>query len=183
MKTTLLILAVISLAALGCAHKPVPVVEMPQVPVIAVAVPAPTPPHPADWCDAATACPDGQVCVNNHCIPVPAPAPLVCDLASVHFDFDSALIRDSEKSVVEHDADCLNGRRTQIRIEGNCDERGTEEYNLALGDARAVAVARYFKARGIAPKRLRTTSYGETRPLCTDHDEACWQRNRRAELR
>jgi peptidoglycan-associated lipoprotein len=67
-----------------------------------------------------------------------------------------------------------------ILIEGHCDERGTNEYNLALGDRRAKATMDYLAARGVAGARLTTISYGEERPVCAGHTAACWDRNRRA---
>jgi len=69
-----------------------------------------------------------------------------------------------------------------VEIEGHCDERGTVEYNLALGAKRAGAAKEYLVALGVAADRLSTISYGEELPLCTDHGEDCWQRNRRAHL-
>ena len=67
----------------------------------------------------------------------------------------------------------------RIRIEGNADERGSDEYNLALGQRRAAAAKRYLVERGIDASRFDLVSYGEERPVCTDHNEDCWQRNRR----
>jgi peptidoglycan-associated lipoprotein len=69
-----------------------------------------------------------------------------------------------------------------IAISGNADERGTEEYNMALGDHRAHAVADYLRSLGASDPQLQTVSYGKERPLCGEHDEACWAQNRRAEL-
>ena len=70
-----------------------------------------------------------------------------------------------------------------VTIEGNADERGTDEYNLALGDQRATSVARYLKALGASPTQLKTVSYGKEKPLCTEHDEECWAKNRRAAVK
>jgi peptidoglycan-associated lipoprotein len=118
-----------------------------------------------------------------------APAQRVRDTACaaqsvrVHFDFDSALLRDDDRGVLERSAHCLaSNHALRVVIAGNADERGTEEYNLALGDRRAGAVARYLESLGVAPAQLRTVSYGKERPLCSEHDEACWSKNRRAAL-
>ena len=70
----------------------------------------------------------------------------------------------------------------QVLIEGHCDERGTAAYNLALGDRRANAAKEYLVSLGIDASRLRTVSYGKERPFCTENDESCWQKNRRAHL-
>ena len=69
-----------------------------------------------------------------------------------------------------------------ILIEAHCDERGTNEYNIALGDRRARATLNYLTARGVAADRITTISYGEERPVCTTHDKACWAKNRRAQF-
>ena len=71
-------------------------------------------------------------------------------------------------------------KNINVLIEGHCDERGTNEYNLALGEKRANAAKEYLSARGIAAKRINTISYGEEKPLCTEQNEDCYQKNRRA---
>ena len=70
----------------------------------------------------------------------------------------------------------------KLTVEGYCDERGSEEYNLALGDARAKQTKEYLAGLGLPANQLRTISYGKEKPVCADHDEACWQRNRRAHI-
>jgi peptidoglycan-associated lipoprotein len=70
-----------------------------------------------------------------------------------------------------------------VTIQGNADERGTEEYNMALGDRRATTVAHYLESLGASAAQLKTVSYGKENPLCTEHDEECWAKNRRAELK
>ena len=69
-----------------------------------------------------------------------------------------------------------------MRIEGNCDERGTSEYNMALGDRRATSAMKYLETLGIAADRMTTISYGKEKPICTEHNEACWSKNRRDDL-
>jgi len=100
----------------------------------------------------------------------------------VYFDFDRAEIRPDGARTLENDAAWLKANDVLILIEGQCDERGTEEYNLALGDRRAHATRSYLMALGIAAERINTVSYGKERPVCTEHAEECWQLNRRAHI-
>jgi peptidoglycan-associated lipoprotein len=101
-------------------------------------------------------------------------------LADVHFDFDMAAIRDDQRAVMQQDADYLR-RWTSVRftIEGHADSRGTNEYNLALGERRGNAVKDYLTGLGIAADRIVVISKGEEAPLCTEQTEECWARNRR----
>ena len=102
----------------------------------------------------------------------------------VHFDYDSAQIPDGDRPGLASSAKCMSDDRAlKVTVEGNADERGTEEYNLALGDQRATSVAKYLKSLGAEEHQIRTVSYGEEKPLCADHDEACWAKNRRAAVR
>ncbi len=100
----------------------------------------------------------------------------------VLFDFNSALITDEAAKILEHNARWLASKKGKIQIEGNCDERGTREYNLALGQKRADAVKRFFLIQGIDPDRIQTISYGKERPLFSGHNESAWSRNRRANI-
>lgn len=105
-------------------------------------------------------------------------------LDMIHFDFDKYFIRDDAKPVLEKDAEWLKNFATiKILIEGHCDERGTEEYNLALGERRAKSTSDYLVSLGISSDRIRIISYGESMPLETGHDEVAWQKNRRAQFR
>jgi peptidoglycan-associated lipoprotein len=102
-------------------------------------------------------------------------------LVPVFFDYDKAEIRSDQIDVLQSNAQYMrtvSGQRVQIQ--GHCDERGTEEYNLALGDRRARAVKDYLSALGISNERLTTISYGEAKPFETEHDETAWSKNRRA---
>ncbi len=99
---------------------------------------------------------------------------------TVYFDFDSAVVKGSEKSKVSAVADYLKANpAAAVRVEGNCDERGTEEYNRSLGERRALAVREELVALGIAPTAVDTISYGKDRPADPGHDEAAWKMNRR----
>ncbi|OKY75051.1 MAG: peptidoglycan-associated lipoprotein [Desulfobulbaceae bacterium DB1] len=98
----------------------------------------------------------------------------------VYFDFDKSDIRDDQQSRIEGNGDFLRAYPTvQISIEGNCDERGTNEYNMALGERRAQQAKKYLANLGVDEARLNTVSYGEEKPLLYGHDEYSWAQNRR----
>lgn len=102
---------------------------------------------------------------------------------TVYFDLDSSSIRSSEQSKLEAVADRLKSDASaKLLIEGNCDERGTEEYNRSLGERRALAARESLATMGVDPGRIATRSYGEDRPAAPGHDEAAWQQNRRDEF-
>jgi len=140
------------------APAPPRIVETPVVPPAAAPAPAPvapTPPPPA----------------------APAPPPL----KDVFFDFDRSAIRNEQKAALNDNAGWLKANSgAKIILEGHCDERGTAEYNLALGERRAKAVKDYLVGVGIAPDRISTISYGKERPFVLGHDESAWKWNRRA---
>ncbi len=101
-------------------------------------------------------------------------------LRPIYFDFDKSNIRDDVKPVMKANADWLKANpKVRIKIEGNCDERGTIEYNQALGQRRAASAKRYLTDLGVSARRISLISYGKEKPLCTDHTEDCWQKNRR----
>jgi len=101
----------------------------------------------------------------------------------VYFDYDKADIRGDQQSSVQADAQFLNSHaNVNFTIEGHCDERGSTEYNLALGDQRASTVKSALTAAGISASRIKTISYGKEKPFCTESNEACWQQNRRGHL-
>ena len=174
---TLFVVSAAALAVAGCAstkleEKPAPVVEKSQ----------PTPPAPA---------------------PAPAPAPVakveapppppVIDLLndpnsvlakrSVFFDFDKSLIKGEYQPLIEaHGRYMVEHNGRQIRIEGNCDERGGREYNLALGQRRADAVREKMELVGVVATRIETISFGKEKPKAGGHDETAWAENRRADI-
>jgi len=99
----------------------------------------------------------------------------------IHFDFDKYDIRPDAKPILQSVADWLiKNTSSRLLIEGHCDERGTNEYNLALGDRRAKATRDYLVAVGVVSGRIDIISYGEEKPICTEKTEECWQKNRRA---
>lgn len=127
--------------------------------------------------------------------PAPAPVPnnnassiqdiLARQVQDIHFDYDKSEVRASDQSILQADATALKQIFSMdsnfiVTVEGHCDERGSAEYNLALGDRRAAATRDALVALGISADKLKTISYGKERPLCTDATEDCYARNRRA---
>ena len=107
----------------------------------------------------------------------------VSPLQTVYFDYDRADIRPEMRTVLQRNAEWLRRHpRVKMSIEGHCDERGTEEYNMALGQRRAEAVKSYLVSLGISSNRLSTISYGEERPADPGHSETAWAKNRRVEF-
>ena len=104
-------------------------------------------------------------------------------LGTIYFDYDRALLRDDARAVLDGNAAWLKKFRTaKILVEGHCDERGTEEYNLALGEKRAKSAQDYLLSMGIASDRIKIISYGKSQPINPGHDESAWQMNRRAQF-
>jgi peptidoglycan-associated lipoprotein len=102
-------------------------------------------------------------------------------LTDIHFDFDLSDIRPQDAKILEKDGAWMNEHpRALILVEGQTDERGTDEYNLALGERRAEATKNFLMSRGVQAPRINVISYGEERPVCIAHSEACWAKNRRA---
>ena len=102
---------------------------------------------------------------------------------TVHFAFDSSAVRSEDKSKISIVADYLKGNpEAAVRVEGNCDERGTEEYNRSLGERRALAAREELVRLGVAPDRVDTLSFGEDKPVDSSHNEAAWKQNRRADF-
>jgi peptidoglycan-associated lipoprotein len=174
-KTVLIGLVLVASAAIGACGKKTPPVAPPPAPV------APQPPPPA---------------------PPPPPRPEVAPqvdeytriksmsaeeieksglLGEIFFDFDKAEIRDGDRATLAKNADALKRFDfLRVTVEGHCDERGTVEYNLALGERRARAAYDYLVSLGVPADRLKTVSYGKEVPVCSVSNEGCWQRNRRA---
>jgi len=117
--------------------------------------------------------------------PPPTPSPSDEDLfgqniKDIYFDYDKSDIRPDQQAAMQGDAGFLN-QHTNINftVEGHCDERGSTEYNLALGDRRANSVKEALVAAGVSADRIKTISYGKEKPFCLEHNEECWQQNRR----
>ncbi|HEY1613704.1 MAG TPA: peptidoglycan-associated lipoprotein Pal [Rhizomicrobium sp.] len=99
---------------------------------------------------------------------------------TVHFDYDKYNVTSEDKDVLQRQASWLQKYpQVRVTVEGHCDERGTREFNLALGARRANAVKEYLVSLGVSSARLDTISYGKERPMCTESDESCWAQNRR----
>jgi len=121
--------------------------------------------------------------------PAPTPPPatnatleemFLKEVQDAYFDLDKADIRSDARSALAKTADFLrNYPQVKVVIEGHCDERGSTEYNLALGDRRAAAVKQYLVSLGIGADRVSTVSYGKEKPFCMESNEDCWQKNRR----
>jgi peptidoglycan-associated lipoprotein len=101
-------------------------------------------------------------------------------LLPIYFDFDRSFVRDDARAAMKANADWLKANpKVKVRIEGNCDERGTKEYNQALGQRRASSAKKYLTDLGISAKRISLISYGKEKPVCSESTEDCWQKNRK----
>lgn len=156
----------LAIAAAGCAKKPIATTPVPPAPTpTQTPTPTPTPPPPA---------------------PAPEPAkPSVAasDLKIVYFAYDSYTLDDGARAALDADAKLLRDNPTlNVSVDGYTDERGTVEYNQALGQKRAETVQQYLTDAGIPVARFRVISYGKERPADEGHDEAAWAKNRRVEF-
>ena len=140
-------------------------------------------------CGPGMACVDGAceavdaTKVSAQCRPMNPESGDTVALGAVQFDFDKYDIRIDARDILNQNAGCLQeAGQIEIIIEGHCDERGTQEYNLALGEKRASAVRAYLRNMGVDPNRVRTRSKGENEPVCSASTEACYERNRRVEF-
>jgi peptidoglycan-associated lipoprotein len=132
-----------------------------------------------DACNVDSECGSGQACVQGRC----AAAQASCRLDSVYFGFDDSNLTPAARSTLDSDYQCLRQRgNPPTTIAGHADERGTTEYNLALGQRRAESVRRYLAGLGADPGKMKVVSYGEERPADPGHNEAAWAKNRRAEI-
>lgn len=104
-------------------------------------------------------------------------------LQKIHFDFDKSNIKPEFESVLKGNAAWMQANAgSKVTVEGHCDERGSHEYNMALGDRRANSAKSYLGKLGVAGDKLSTISYGKEKPTCKEHKESCWWQNRRAEF-
>jgi len=173
-----------SFALLGCPKRPEVAQAGPgaigPAAATAPAAPAAKPAARTSEVPVTRATPPAETAVK----PAPAvAAPVAPPLKDIFFNFDDATIRGDQKLALESDFEGLKAHPgVKVRIEGNCDERGTAEYNLALGERRAEAVKTSLMAEGIAADRISTISYGKERPFVLGHDESAWKWNRRDHL-
>jgi peptidoglycan-associated lipoprotein len=185
---TLILIAAFSLLTAGCAKKK-------------IAANAPPPPAPA-VAHATTTRPTTPPATAAATKPLATTTPasrypnaatraridqLLAKIEDAYFDYDKAALRPDALKALEADSTELRDilkdyPNYKLKIEGHCDERGSEEYNLALGDRRAAAAKAYLVQVGIPTAQLSVVSYGKEKPLCQEQDEACWQRNRRIHI-
>lgn len=174
-KGLMAVFGVVAMMTAGCAKEEVvkkdePVVQQQTVqkqePVKVEPVKQPEPPKPQE--QEATA----------------AKASVALALETVYFDFDKSDLRQDARDVLSKNAEALLKQATdaKIKIEGHCDERGSDEYNLALGERRAKSVAKYLTSLGVSEDRISTISFGKEKPVVQGSDESAWSKNRRAEF-
>lgn len=147
---------------------------------LGISVPA----MPAGSYDVTVINPDGKRATLRNGLTLQAEAPKgpACPPLTVYFDLDSSMVKAESKAQLDGFAACVRSAQVQVRVEGHCDERGTTEYNLSLGQRRADAVSRYLGGTGIPKTWVQSVSYGEERPAVMGGGEDAWARNRRAEL-
>ena len=182
---TLMSLLLAGLMITGCAKRPTTTTAAATAPAPAprAAAPAPAPSQPAPSSGAAAAAPSAAAAAAPAQTPRPSPKEFmaVAALKEVYFDFDKYDIRAEDAKTLDANAAWLKSNADNlVLIEGHCDERGTNEYNLALGERRAKATMNYLVSQGIQANRITIISYGEERPVCSEKTEACWAKNRRA---
>ncbi len=181
---------VLVLFLMGCA-KHLPTVTLaaatpaPGAPAPAVALWTPPPPPPVTPTEAVTPVAETAPAPPPLSVAVMPPPPqefaAIDALKDIRFDFDKYEIRPGDTEILAASAAWMKANPEYlVLVEGHCDERGTNEYNLALGERRAKATLNYLLAQGLAADRFTLVSYGKERPLCSDPNEACWIQNRRA---
>jgi peptidoglycan-associated lipoprotein len=123
-------------------------------------------------------CGGDRKCVAGAC---QSPTSEACTLESIHFAYNEAILDETAKGILQKSSECRKTGKSAgtLTIAGNCDERGTEEYNLHLGQRRADAALKYLIELGAAKKSLKTVSYGKDKPQCSESSESCWSQNRR----
>jgi len=144
---------------------------------------APGAPTPPGGMEAARSAPSdqGQAIQPGGELPSGSELPRGSELQDIYFDYDRFTVRADGAQAMEQNARWLRSHKSQnVLIEGHCDERGTQAYNLVLGEKRAKSAKRYLEDLGIPGSQLQITSYGENRPVCHEQTENCYQRNRRA---
>jgi len=176
MRHSLLTVALAALVVLPGCHHPPPVRTLPSPMPVAPATPPPAP-APATPPEVAR-----QVDEYERLRQTPSDEIDRMGLFSdVHFDYNKADLRDADRQTLNRNAEVLKKFDfLKVTVEGHCDERGSVEYNLALGERRSRAAHEYLVSQGVPADRLKTVSYGKEIPLCSESTEECWARNRRA---
>ena len=180
--TYLLVLGLIlTVAASGCRKKPGYMTRLPGEKAGAVGEPAPG--QPLGFDTNTTAAAEGMPMSDPNLRKDWPRDREIFKSDTAHFDFDSAVVKAADKPKVAAVADYLKSNtRDAVEIEGHCDERGTEEYNRALGERRALALRTELVNLGVDPGRIDTISFGKDRPADPGHDESAWKQNRRGEF-
>jgi len=188
---TLALLGLATLLSTAACHKAAPVAKKPADTTPVASAPASTPSQPMQQRQSAsTPTQSGPTQRAGSQLTPQERATLNEKLAHLNdalFDYDKSTIRDDASTVLKADVGVIrdilaNYPNQKLLIEGNADERGSDEYNLALGDRRARAAQEFLVQMGIPAAQLSLVSYGKERPICTDKSEDCWQRNRRAHV-
>jgi peptidoglycan-associated lipoprotein len=168
-----------TIVSVGCGKKVPPATAAggsTSVPTTQPAPPAPNPVVPSDRATGSVGLSEDELFAKKTLDQLNAERPL----ADVHFDLDDWTIRDDARIILQKNAAWLKRwSSTRITVEGHCDDRGTGEYNIALGERRAHAVKDYLSGLGVTPDRILVVSMGEEAPVCRDGGENCWQLNRR----
>ena len=177
-RTMVTTMALLLLAASGCAKTPAMTTASAPAPTGAVSTAGARPTTPvASRSDRAS----NTVQISSR--PSVKDFAPIGDVRDIHFDFDKYDVRADAQRILDANASWLKSHANQLLlVEGHCDERGTNEYNLALGERRAKATMNYLVSRGVDARRITVISYGEDRPQCQEHNEACWAKNRRSHL-
>jgi peptidoglycan-associated lipoprotein len=185
MKNGMFLCAALMVGTLACAHEPKKT-ESPAGAASSTAQPqsfATSQSNGPRACSSDTDCGDKQLCIRSQCVDI-TPDMAECSTMRVHFEFNQANLESDDTGKLQRMGRCLKADHAlHVSIEGNADERGTEEWNLALGDKRASAVEDYLERLGVSGTQLKRVTYGKDRPLCTQHNEECWAKNRRAALK
>lgn len=174
------VLAILSIAVIfGCSQKKVSTVDKTSTPASAQAKPADTQTNATDSNKIPTESVTSLDKENKDTVPAYIKE-LQARLQDVYFAYDKYDLSDDGKKAAKTIGDILTkNKKVKVTIEGHCDERGTNEYNLALGDRRAIVVKEYLIAVGIPANKIELISYGEEKPACTESSESCWAKNRR----
>jgi len=171
---------VLSLFLAGCPKRPATTAASAPPPTGAPSPSTAAPSTPSTPGPAMTPSPAAPGTASPTTPPRPSEFRETDNLKDVFFDFDKYDIRQSDAKVLDTNAAWLKTNDNLVLIEGHCDERGTNEYNLALGERRAKATMNYLVGQGVQANRITIISYGKERPTCTEHSEGCWAKNRRA---
>ena len=188
-KNRVLLLVLAGFVLTAACHKAVPVAARTPQPIPVAAAPQTTTAPPSSGAVAS----QGRPAVQNSPATgiTPADRAILNDrlahLEDALFDYDKSTIRSDAANALKDDVGVIRGilakdAQEKLRIEGHTDERGSDEYNLALGDKRAQAVEEFFETMGIPMAQLTVISYGKEKPVCTEQSEDCWQKNRRAHV-